>query len=687
MNEIARIASGDLELRPMLARVSEALYRHFGWEFITFVSIDVAHDRYVCEAVRSDKPTDIHPGYSHGLDHGVVGKVASSGKPIVLDDVRLAKDYIEAIPGARSEVCVPIRYRDRVIAALNIESTRLADFRGQLPVLETIAEQVAGAIESARRYEALTEHAMLSEVMTEVSRIALEPLTLDELLQQIVEYIAAHFPAIVPGILLLDETGRYFTLEADTGTSLRHPLKDGEWTIDMGICGRCVRLGEALLVEDVEQDPDYLPGASSMRAEFATPIRYRGRILGVLNLESAQPRSFTSNVRQILISIADQIAGAIEGARLDTALREHTRTIEILNRVSHLATQSVDLNLQLRRITDFLAEELSIAVASILVLDETSTKFIIETMSGALPLGVPGDGDWSIETGVCGRCVRTGEPQLVYADSGDPDYVEGHPDIRAEYVVPIRYNARILGLLNLESARRDSFTPQVQELCRALADQVAGAIHIAIVNRNLSETNRIVEERTRELAETNEKLKRANLELHRISTYDALTGISNRRRLDEVLSHEWRWAQRTGRPLAFMLADLDHFKELNDAHGHLRGDECLRLVAQALADGLMRPPDLVARYGGEEFALVLPDLNLVEAQSYAESLRARVEALRLAHGSSPVSPYVTLSIGVATLLPDRRREPAELVALADAALYTAKKAGRNRVEMAAPTER
>ena len=687
MNEIARIASGDLELRPMLARVSEALYRHFGWEFITFVSIDPVHDRYVCEAVRSDKPTVVKPGYSHGLDRGVVGEVASSGEPVILDDVRLARDYIEAMPGARSEVCVPIRYRDRVIAALNIESTKPADFRGQLPMLETIAEQVAGAIESARMYEALMEHATLSEVMSEVSRIALEPLALDKLLQQIVDYIAAHFPVFVPGILLLDETGRNFTLEADTGTRLRQPLKEGEWTIDMGVCGRCVRLGEPVLVEDVEQDPDYLAGAQGMRAEFVTPIRYRGRVLGVLNLESAHPRSFTPNAQKMLTGIAEQIAGAIEGARLDAALREHTHTIEILNRVSHLATQSADLQLQLRRITDFLAAELSVAVASILVLDETSTRFIIETMSGDLPLGVPGDGEWSIETGICGRCVRTGEPQLVYADSGDPDYVEGHPDIRSEYVVPIRYNARILGLLNLESTRRDSFTPQMQNLCRAVADQVAGAIHIAIVNRNLSETNRVVEERTRELAEANEKLKRANLELHRISSYDALTGIPNRRRLDEVLVHEWRWAQRTGRPLAFMLADLDHFKKLNDSHGHLRGDECLRLVAQALADGLMRPADLVARYGGEEFALVLPDLSLAEAQSYAESLRARVEALRLAHGSSPASPYVTLSIGVATMLADRRREPAELVALADAALYTAKKTGRNRVAMSVPTER
>jgi diguanylate cyclase (GGDEF)-like protein len=205
----------------------------------------------------------------------------------------------------------------------------------------------------------------------------------------------------------------------------------------------------------------------------------------------------------------------------------------------------------------------------------------------------------------------------------------------------------------------------VQSLCRAVADQIGGAIHIAIVNS--------------QLADANEKLKRANLELHRISSYDALTAVPNRRRFDEVLAHEWRWATRTGRPLTLMLADLDHFKALNDGHGHLRGDECLKLVAQALADGLMRPADFVARYGGEEFALILPDLDAEQARGYAESLRTRVEALRLAHGSSEASAHVTLSIGVATLVVGRGVLAPELVAAADAALYEAKRGGRNRV--------
>ncbi|HEX2668713.1 MAG TPA: GAF domain-containing protein [Gammaproteobacteria bacterium] len=664
LNEIARIASGDLELRPMLARVTEALYRHFGWDFIAFASVDKERQRFVCEAVRSEVPTSITPGFTRPLGLGVVGEVAASGKPALYDDVTQVPHYMETTPGVRAQLCVPVRHRGEVIAVLNVESTRQGAFCDQLPILETVAEQVAGPIDAARVYETLMEHAVLNEVMSEVSRIALEPLSPPELLQQIADYINAHFPLCMPSIMLLDDAGRNFVVEVFAQNAPR-VAPAGEWSVDTGISGRCVRTGEAIYIEDVAAEPAYVSRLPGMRAEFVVPIRYRGRVLGVLNLESANPQGFTPHARQVFTSIAEQIAGAIEGARLNAALREHTRVMETLNRLSRLATQGDDLHALLRKVTDYLAVELGVAVASILVLDDSGARFIIETMSGEMQLGIPGGDEWRTSVGVCGRCARTGEPQLVYADAGDPDYVVGHPDVRSEYVVPIRYHERTLGVLNLESTARDSFTPQVQSLCRAVADQVAGAIHVALVNR--------------ELADANDKLKRANLELHRISSYDALTGVPNRRRLDEVLAHEWRWATRTGRPLTLMLADLDHFKALNDSHGHLRGDECLKLVAQALADGLMRPADFVARYGGEEFALVLPDLDPEQARGYAESLRARVEALRLAHGSSQVSEYVTLSIGTASLVASRGVPASELVAAADAALYAAKKAGRNRV--------
>jgi diguanylate cyclase (GGDEF)-like protein len=183
---------------------------------------------------------------------------------------------------------------------------------------------------------------------------------------------------------------------------------------------------------------------------------------------------------------------------------------------------------------------------------------------------------------------------------------------------------------------------------------------------------RLVEERTRQLEE-------ANRTLERLSQLDGLTGVANRRRFDDALDAEWRRGCRTGAPLSLVLLDIDAFKPFNDTYGHLRGDECLRQVAAALAGALGRAGDLVARYGGEEFAALLSGVAADEAAVVAERLRANVQALRLPHGASPAAGVVTISGGVATLTPTERGDPATLVAAADQALYDAKRLGRNRV--------
>ncbi len=183
---------------------------------------------------------------------------------------------------------------------------------------------------------------------------------------------------------------------------------------------------------------------------------------------------------------------------------------------------------------------------------------------------------------------------------------------------------------------------------------------------------RLVEERTRQLEE-------ANSTLERLSQLDGLTGVANRRRFDYVLDAEWRRGCRTGAPLSLVLLDIDAFKAFNDTYGHLRGDECLRQVAGALAGALGRAGDLVARYGGEEFAALLSGVGSEEASNVAERLRANVQALRVPHGNSPAAGVVTISGGVATLTPTERGDSAALVAAADQALYEAKRRGRNRV--------
>ena len=162
---------------------------------------------------------------------------------------------------------------------------------------------------------------------------------------------------------------------------------------------------------------------------------------------------------------------------------------------------------------------------------------------------------------------------------------------------------------------------------------------------------------------------------------DGLTGIANRRRFDQTLSEAWTGTRDRGEPLALLLIDIDHFKAYNDGYGHLAGDQCLRDVAIALTDAIEMPDALLARYGGEEFAIVLPNSNRDMAVALGERLRVAIEVRTLPHAYVG-SGRITLSVGVA--IADVRHDdaPASLIARADAALYVAKRQGRNRVAVA-----
>jgi diguanylate cyclase (GGDEF)-like protein len=177
-----------------------------------------------------------------------------------------------------------------------------------------------------------------------------------------------------------------------------------------------------------------------------------------------------------------------------------------------------------------------------------------------------------------------------------------------------------------------------------------------------------------------EKLRSSNAQLQMLASLDGLTGIPNRRSLDSRFEMEWKRAFRSQTPLALLMIDLDHFKQFNDLHGHHAGDQCLQAVAAALSSRIRRPEDFVARYGGEEFAILLPHTELDGACGLAEDLRRTVLDLGIEHRGSP-SERVTISIGCSACKPARGQVQLELLQSADAALYHAKQAGRNRVEV------
>jgi diguanylate cyclase (GGDEF)-like protein len=162
---------------------------------------------------------------------------------------------------------------------------------------------------------------------------------------------------------------------------------------------------------------------------------------------------------------------------------------------------------------------------------------------------------------------------------------------------------------------------------------------------------------------------------------DGLTGLHNRRSLDQKLEREWHRCQRSGLPLSVALLDVDHFKLFNDTYGHGPGDDCLKAVGAALVGCIKRSSDMAARYGGEEFGVILPECDPNAAAAVAEEVRAAVESLAIAHSRSSAGSVVTVSVGVATLVPSEEALPSDLWVMADRLLYRAKESGRNRVAL------
>ena len=189
----------------------------------------------------------------------------------------------------------------------------------------------------------------------------------------------------------------------------------------------------------------------------------------------------------------------------------------------------------------------------------------------------------------------------------------------------------------------------------------------------------------RSLQESQRRLKELNLSLMHLSTHDSLTDIPNRYHFDQEYSAEWRRTGREKQPLAIIMIDIDFFKKYNDEKGHQAGDECLINVADILQNALNRPGDMVARYGGEEFIALLPNTDTAGAEGIARRMQSELNAAHIPHPSPESLGHVTISVGVASMVPGMGDRPDALIQAADDALYQAKENGRNRIVVADPS--
>jgi two-component system chemotaxis family response regulator WspR len=277
------------------------------------------------------------------------------------------------------------------------------------------------------------------------------------------------------------------------------------------------------------------------------------------------------------------------------------------------------------------------------------------------------------------EAARAAKPTVILQDLVMPG-VAGIDLVRQYRADPATRDIPIIVLSTKEepAVKGEAFTAGANDYLVKLPDRIELLARIRYHSKAYqSQVQR--HEAYRVLREIERQLTQTNAELQRLNNLDGLTKLGNRRYFDEHLEAEWKRALRTPAPLSLLMIDVDHFKQYNDTYGHLAGDDALRQVAQALGRVAARSADLAARFGGEEFTILLPATDAAGSRHVGEQLCREVLDLRVPHRASSVGDHLTVSVGVATLIPRLEQPALALVAAADKALYEAKEAGRNRV--------
>jgi diguanylate cyclase (GGDEF)-like protein/PAS domain S-box-containing protein len=771
LDQVRTMLERGLELDTVLKNVVESTARTFGYTHVSLYLLE--GDMLVLQH---------QVGYQRVIQRvpvtqGVSGRVARTGQPVCLADVRADPAFLAAADGIVSEVCVPLCAQDRVIGTFNLESTgQMVLGEADLRIALALSQHIGIAFERARlyaalrnseqRYRGIIEAAqegiwiidaesqttyvngkmadLLGYSADEMTGMSLLDFMDDDAKAMAVTYLerrrqgiaeqhdfkfrrkdGAPLWVILNATAQMDADGKYTgALAAVTDITERKRAEEATLRRNAELAA-LNRMGQALsrLVEPAglldliytvigqildnknlyialydentqtisfplytidgqriswpsrplagglteyvirTKAPLFLPrdfaaGASALGIEphgklaqcyLAVPMLLGDKVSGVIAIQDYERADvYDQDHLEILSTIAAQAASALENARLFAETRRRADQLQAINDVERVVTTTLDLELLSAQIAQVLHTRLNLDAVAVGLVE--GDELVYKAASGPLERSAS-----LLELrlkvgreGVTGRVAASGETLLVPDVRLYPGFIPAEylPHTLSELAVPLKTQAGIIGVLNIESEQVDAFGPDLVALIETLASQIA----IAIENARLFAE-------TKQLART-----------------DPLTGIPNRRYLFEVGERELSRARRFAHPLAAFMLDIDHFKQVNDAHGHALGDQVLRALAHCCLKNI-RDIDTVGRYGGEEFVVLLVETDSVRAHRIAERLRDQVSLLAT---DTPLGPVrVTVSLGVAARMDGD--DLTTLLARADQALYAAKQAGRNRV--------
>jgi diguanylate cyclase (GGDEF)-like protein len=486
------------------------------------------------------------------------------------------------------------------------------------------------------------------ELLTEIGQAVSSHLDQEEVLRTVQIELGQIFDTSNFYIAFQEDDEIRFELEVEGGQIL--PKRSRKVT--NGFTEHILKTGQPLLIQsEVEQMRAklgvYFVPIRPARSFCGVPILLGGKPAGVMAAISTE-REFVFQPRdlEVMTTAAGQLGVAIENARLFSDEKRRARHLSFLNNISKTAISSEGAEQMMADIVHEIQQNFRYDHIGIGIMDYATKDIEIKaeagTSSQTLGRRIP------VGTGILGRVARTGENALVQ-NIGHGQVAGVLAESRAVLCLPITYGETLLGVLNVESRNENAFNPQDVLILNTLADLLATALHNSFVFQKLQQQ----------------------------SITDGLTGIKTRRFFWEALSSEWKRASRSGRPFSVVLIDLDKFKEVNDTLGHLEGDLVLARVGRLL-EQKCRQSNVVARYGGDEFVILMPETGIEQAQALAERLR-----LWLATDPMLEEHRITGSFGVACF-PVHGFSVEDLIRVADAGMYLAKKAGGNNVSTSEP---
>ena len=586
-------------------------------------------------------------GYSVARGQGLTGQIWEHGDTIVIPDYSVWESSLPEYRWIRTAAGTPMKLKDKVIGVIGVafDTPDRIFTPEEVELLKRFANLASVTLDNAQLFSEAVRQSQELKLLHEVRSAIARELDIHNIIKRSVEAITETFGYTLVSLYLLERE----TLILQHQVGYDHVIN--EIPISKGILGRIVRTGESLLLEDVHSDPSFLGAVDGIISEVAVPIYDEGRVIGALNIESRFGFRLTEADMRLMKAVSDHIGVAIGRARLYERILRHNERLSQLQQITLNILKERNMDDLLQTITDQASTLLATDISYLALKDGNQLldrAYSPKTWSSQMTI-------WELDSkNPMWQVVNTLEPYITTDHSSIPIVpVESTAFIdKPGLVLPLQTTETCNGVLG--AIRTKSDVPFDAEDIQ-LGDLFARLAGLTIDNAQLHET------------------------LRQESIRDPLTGLFNRRFMEESLEKELNRARRDSKPLVVVMLDLDHFKHINDTYGHDGGDKVLQELS-LLLKASVRGADILCRYGGEEFTMILPGASLSDALQRMEHLRDDIKRMIIQHAGLTLAQF-TGSLGIA-VYPEHGSTRDALLKAADEALYRAKRSGRDRIETA-----